>query len=75
MFGFFKNKKVSVNEPSHIPRTIEDITYVRNLQEKLASLDVGQTFALATRTGMHLFKKTSIQPSENVKDKSKEKHA
>lgn len=42
----------------------EDVTYVRNIQERLASLEIGQTFGVATRTGMHVFKKTEIRTYE-----------
>ena len=47
------------------PAKAEDLTYTRTIQEKMASLEVGQTFALATRTGHHIFKKTSIVPYKN----------
>jgi hypothetical protein len=47
---------------------IEDITYVRNLQEKMASLEVGQCFALATRQGHHIFKLMRIEAYQEKKD-------
>ena len=50
---------------------IEDITYVRGIHERLAAMEVGSLFAVATRTGMHIFQKTSIQPHEQVKSKEK----
>jgi len=50
---------------------MEDLTYTRNLQEKLASLEVGQCFALASRQGLHIFKLMRIQAHpEQEGDKS-----
>lgn len=59
--------EVLINKPSY---KMEDFTYVRGIHEKLASLEVGQTFALATRTGMHIFQKTGIQSHEQVKSRT-----
>ncbi len=54
----FKNKKVS------ICNSVNDISNVRNIQERIAGLNIGQCFGLTTREGIKIFK--LVQIKENV---------
>lgn len=58
---FWKSKK-NIAEPKE--QTIEDITNIRNLHEKMASLNIGQCFGLTTREGIKIFKLVEIRPHQ-----------
>lgn len=57
-----KKKEYVVTSKPKKGNVVEDITLVRNIQEKMAGLEVGDCFALATREGHHIFKKVKIEP-------------
>lgn len=54
--GKFENK--TKEEPT------EDMSSVRNLHEKLASIKLGNAFALTTREGLRIFKLVEIRALE-----------
>ena len=41
---------------------LEDITMTRNIQERLASMELGHFFAVATREGHKVFQLVRIEP-------------
>lgn len=67
-FKKIENPTVFGGQRSH--RKIEDISYVRNVQEKLASIEVGQQFGLATREGIRVFKLIEIRPNKENQNKN-----
>lgn len=49
----------------------EDVTYSRNILEKIASLPIDHQFAINTREGTKIFKCVTIQKPSEVKIKDK----
>ena len=64
------NKK-EIFPKEHNPLNIPDITYSRNVVERIASVPVGNQFAISTREGLKIFKCVGIQKPSNVKVKDK----
>lgn len=56
-----KNKKTEEEE-------IEDLAQIRNIQERLANVKLGNAFGLTTREGIKIFKLIEIRPHPVKKD-------
>lgn len=60
MFELFK-KKTRLFGGQRSQQKLEDITLVRNIQEKLAAIPLGHKFGIATRDGLKVFKLIEIR--------------
>ena len=63
MFKWFKKAP-----PKPEPDPIEDVTGIRNIQEKLAGIKMGNAFGLTTREGIKIFKYVQLRPHTKGKN-------